>query len=199
MALGTTLVLGLVVAMNAAVKPPKAELKKAATEFVVEKKPPPEKQKTRRPKKTKRVKTSSAPRAPLPDLGSAVGGVDFDLPGVGGLVDIGQAADGLLADANRKTAMTAEAVDEIPRPRVRAKMAYPERARERGIEGYVTVRFKVTTGGSVSSPRVVDSKPKGVFEQVALAMIRQWEFNPGTYEGEPVDVLTNQTFRFELD
>ena len=197
MALGTLAVLGLVVAMNSAVEPPKADLVKAATEFAVDKQPP-KKQKAPKPKKTKRVKSASAPRAPLPDLGTAVGGVDFDLPGVAG-VDLGNVDESLLSDANRNSAMTADAVDDPPKPRHRVQPNYPDRARERGIEGYVTLKLKVSAGGDVASVRVVKASPKGVFEQVAMASIRQWQFDPGMYEGQPVETWVNQTVRFRLN
>jgi len=198
MAVGTVLVLGLVIAMNSAVEPPTAKLVEAATDFAVEKKPPPKKQKAPKPNRTKRVKSAAAPRAPLPNVASVVGGVDFDLPGVEG-ADLGSLGQSLLGDANRNTAMTADSVDEPPKTRRRVLPQYPNRARERGIEGYVTLKLKVSSGGDVSSVRVVEAKPKGVFEQVAVASVQQWQFDPGMYEGQPVETWVNQTVRFRLN
>lgn len=198
MIVGTALVLGLVLAMNSALEPPKAELVKAATDFTVEKKPPPTKTKAPKPKEAKKVKSSSAPRAPLPNLGSAVGGVEFDLPGVEG-VDLGAMSQSLLGDANRETAMTSDAVDEPAKPIGQIAPEYPDRARERGVEGYVKMRAKVTSSGSVTAVRVVEANPKGIFDQSAVAALRQMTFEPALYQGRPTETLVDLTVNFRLN
>jgi len=195
---GTALVLWLVVVMNDAVQPPKAEPMQSTATFDTDNKPPPRKQHEEKPRPTRQVKTSSAAKAPLPNLATAVGGVDFDLPGID-TADVGPAHGEILGQANQTTAMTADAVDEAPKPRERVQPAYPDKARERGIEGYVTLKLKVSASGDVAVARVVDAKPRGVFESAALEAVRRWQFDPGMYQGAPVETWVNQTLRFELN
>ena len=198
MLVGTALVLGLVLAMNAAVSPPKPVEGTATADFTVQKAPPPKKPRPEKPRTAKERKTSASPRAPLPELATAVGGVDFDLPGIetGGL---GAMAQDVLGDANRKTAMTADAVDEPPKARSRVQPEYPGQARERGVQGYVTLKLKVSASGDVQTVRVVEASPRGVFESSAIASVKQWQFDPGMYQGAPVETWVNQTLRFQLN
>lgn len=198
MAVGTAAVMGLVVAMNAAVEPPEAKVVEAVRNFSVEKKPPPRKQEAPKPRKVRQRSTATISRAPLPNLGTAVGSLEFDLPDIEG-VQLNDRTSSLLGDANRKTAMTADSVDDPPKATHRVHLEYPDIARERGIEGYVTLKLKVSAGGDVASIRVVDAQPRGMFEQAAVASVRAWKFDPGMYEGKPVETWVNQTVRFRLN
>jgi protein TonB len=53
-------------------------------------------------------------------------------------------------------------------PMVRATPAYPSRALQRGIEGFVVVSFTVDAMGNVKEPTVTYAEPKGFFERAAL-------------------------------
>jgi len=86
--------------------------------------------------------------------------------------------------------MTADTVDEIPTLKRSAELNYPESARNSGTQGYVTISFIVTKNGKVKKPSVTNSEPAGIFESYALASIKNWEFNPAKFEGEPVQVLS---------
>jgi protein TonB len=198
MAIGGSAVLGLVYMMNEFTEPPKKEEKAQTAAFKVEKKKPPKRKP--KPKRTKRrqVKTSTAPRAPMPDLGSALSGVSFDLPGIEA-ADFGKIGEKLIGDTSKKTPMTADVVDEPPKPRQRVQPEFPERARQRGISGYVTLRIKVGADGNVETVRVVEANPPGIFEEPAIASIKRWQFSPALYQGDPVEVWANQTLRFELN
>jgi protein TonB len=77
-------------------------------------------------------------------------------------------------------------------------MQYPQRLRDKGIEGHVTMSVLVNATGGVERVKIIESKPPGVFDDVAQQAIRGWRFQPGTYEGEAVKVWVRQTFRFEL-
>ncbi len=80
-----------------------------------------------------------------------------------------------------------------------AQPAYPQAAREAGIEGEVTVVYTVTAEGRVTDLRVLESEPAGVFDQAALDAVRTWRYRPLRSGGEPVE-LTNvgSTLRFRL-
>jgi TonB family protein len=43
----------------------------------------------------------------------------------------------------------------------------------------VTVELNVTADGVVSQARVLDAKPRGVFDQAALDAARRWRYAPG--------------------
>lgn len=197
MVLGGSTALASVFAMNSLAPPPPGEEKSPSAEFAVAKEPPPKKEKSK-PRKRREVKTSAAPRAPTPQLANAIGGIDFSLPGLA-VADFGSLGDQLLGDTTKHTTMTAEVVDELPKPRRRTAPAYPDKARQRGITGYVKLKILLGANGEIGRVRVVEAKPRGVFEEAALAAVRQWEFEPAVYQGSPVETWMDQVVRFELN
>jgi len=198
MAMGGSAVLALVFMMNEFSQPPKQEEKQKSASFKVEQKKPPKKEQRRQKPQRKQVRTSSAPPAPMPDLGSSLSGVDFQLPGFES-ADFGKLGDKLIGDTSKKTAMTADVVDTPPRPSQRVQPEFPERARQRGISGYVTLKIKISAEGTVDTVRVIDANPRGIFEEPAIASIKRWQFSPALYQGDPVEVWADQTLRFELN
>ena len=193
--LGTAGVFGLVLAMNARGWTPPPPPEKAATKFDVEApkpKPPPKKKRAKKPKKRKSAKAPP----PAPMLAAGLSGIDFGLPGFDAGA-LGDAADQLIGDANSEV-MTADAVDDPPRPVATTSAPYPPKARAKGITGFVTLSLLVGFDGSVSDVKVIEAEPAGVFEAAAQQAIRGWRFEPGTYEGEPVAVRVRQTMRFDL-
>ena len=90
-------------------------------------------------------------------------------------------------------------VDRRPRPTVRMKPLYPMRARERGIEGIVRLRFVVGADGSVRNIEVVSSEPEGVFDRAAKAAAARWRFAPAVKDGQPVATRVRTAVRFRLE
>ncbi|MBI5424375.1 MAG: TonB family protein [Opitutae bacterium] len=62
---------------------------------------------------------------------------------------------------------------------------YPEAARATKLEGRVIVDMLVDEHGVVTEARVAHSD-NAVFDEAALAAVRQWRFKPGLDEGKPV-------------
>ena len=62
-------------------------------------------------------------------------------------------------------------------PLVRINPQYPRNELLAGVEGWVKVRFTVEPDGSVSSPKVVESKPPRVFDSSALRAIKNGNLN----------------------
>jgi protein TonB len=124
--------------------------------------------------------------------------VSFNLPSMEG-IGFERLGDKLIGDTSKKTVMTADVVDTPPTPSHRVQPEFPERARRSGIQGFVTLRIKIRADGSVDTVQVVEASPAGVFEEPAIASIKRWQFKPGIYQGDPVDVWANQTLRFELN
>ena len=73
-----------------------------------------------------------------------------------------------------------------PAPKLTAQM------RQRA-PGKVVVIFEVDANGRVQTPRVRSSTDP-VFESAVLAAIRQWRFEPGKRNGEPVRTRALQSF-----
>ena len=55
---------------------------------------------------------------------------------------------------------------------------YPQRAAIRGTEGWVDVEFTVAADGRPRDIGVVDARPKGVFDEAALAAVAAWRYEP---------------------
>ena len=72
-------------------------------------------------------------------------------------------------------------------PLVRINPEYPQRARSRGIEGWVQVEFTITPAGTVADAKVVDADPKGLFEKAALDAIGRWKYNPKVVDGRAME------------
>ncbi len=72
-------------------------------------------------------------------------------------------------------------------PVVRVNPQYPPRAAERGIEGWVELRFAISRGGKVKDAEVTNSHPGTVFDRAALRAVRKWKYNPKIEDGEPVE------------
>jgi protein TonB len=78
--------------------------------------------------------------------------------------------------------VVAQADTEIV-PLVRVDPQYPIRAEERGIEGWVELEFTIGETGAVIAARVLNAKPKGIFDRSALRAIKRWKYNPKVEDG----------------
>ena len=83
-------------------------------------------------------------------------------------------------------------------PLVRINPQYPRNELLAGVEGWVKVRFTVEPDGSVSSPKVVASKPPRVFDSSALRAIKKWKFKPKVVNGIAVSQDGTQIIDFKL-
>jgi len=184
--------------MNELSKPPEKKEVERATAIEIEKTPKkkPE-QKVRKP----RPKPRKAPKAPPPPslaaLTSGLSGIEFDLPALQ-FTDIGNSAGDLLSTNEEDVVHTSDTVDQPPQPIEQPPMRFPQKLRDKGVEGYVVLSVLVNANGAIERVKVIESKPPGAFDQVALEGIRDWRFNPATYKGEPVKTWIRQKIRFEL-
>jgi TonB family protein len=80
----------------------------------------------------------------------------------------------------------------------RAEPMYTEEARRARISGIVIVECHIDATGIVRDAIILKDLPFGLGD-AALAAVKQWEFEPGTLDGQPVDVLFNLTVNFKLD
>ncbi len=87
-----------------------------------------------------------------------------------------------------------------PRPLSTPQPEYPESMREEDEEGFVTLRFVVSSSGEVESVSVVSSSGEGAFEQAALAAGRRWTFSPALNGyNQSVKCAFTQTINFTLN
>lgn len=71
-------------------------------------------------------------------------------------------------------------------PVVRVQPTYPQRALERGIEGYAVVELTVASDGSVPKEtiRIVAAEPAGYFEREALKAAAKFKYKPKVVNGQ---------------
>lgn len=107
--------------------------------------------------------------------------------------------------------VSAESAEQVTSPKLLKKVdpVYTEAAREAKVEGSVTLEIIVTADGKTRVQRVVQSKflinnqpvdPSIQFglDERAIEAVRQWEFAPGTRDGQPVAVQFRVEVTFTL-
>lgn len=120
------------------------------------------------------------PEFDSPDLDNSVAiapkvGVKLNIGGVGGF-----SSDG----------------DYLPIVKVNPK--YPSRALSRGIEGYCTVAYTVTTTGETRDV-VENDCPNKIFLSASIRAAQKFKYKPKVIDGEPIEVPgVRNRFIFEL-
>ena len=142
--------------------------------------------------KQRKPKPPPPPDEPPPDMPRP----DFDASDVSQGVDIG--AVDIQVDVNVGGTGGFSSDGEYP-PIVKVAPVYPRRAQTRGIEGYVLLEFVVTRTGAVRDPRVIESKPPGIFDRAAVNAALKFKYKPKVVNGEPIDVAgVRNRITFEL-
>ncbi|PTB86208.1 protein TonB [Pseudidiomarina aestuarii] len=104
------------------------------------------------------------------------------------------------ADTNLSGGLGLDTSDGEYLPIVKVQAAYPRRALQRGIEGYVVVEFTVTRQGTVRDPRVVEAEPESIFDQAAMDAVLKFKYKPRVVNGDAVEVEGVQNrITFEID
>jgi protein TonB len=80
---------------------------------------------------------------------------------------------------------------------VRVDPVYPPQAAARGVEGWVHVRYTVTTAGLVEDVVVVKSSHR-MFERAAVAAALKWKYQPALREGKPIESQLDTRIRFQI-
>jgi len=90
-------------------------------------------------------------------------------------------------------------LDQAPQALAKIPPEYPYGAREKGIEGYVAVKFLVREDGSVGNINILKAKPRGPFEEAVRRSLSRWKFQPGRIGGDSVASWVVTTIRFNLN
>jgi len=79
-----------------------------------------------------------------------------------------------------------------------AEPMYPTRALDRGITGWVEVRFDIDTFGNVIKPSIdiVDAQVRGLFDGSTIRAVEHFRFTPYIENGVATKV-SNVQYRFE--
>lgn len=194
--IGAVLMMILVVSFNAKVEKKEEKVKDPMRIVKTAKQQPPKVEKPKPKPKPKRRKAQ--PKAPLPDLGAMLGGIEMNIPEFA-TGDFAGTGKNVLGDIAADTAMTEGSVDTKPRVISRSRMEYPAEAAKKRVRGYVIVNLLIAKDGSVEIAKVIASSPAGVFDAVALRGVKSWRFAPAKYKGNPVKVWAKQKVRFDFN
>ncbi|NQZ93507.1 MAG: energy transducer TonB [Moritella sp.] len=120
------------------------------------------------------VKSLALPDMPLLGIDMAGIGVEVGLPAIGEF------------SANQQAM-----------PLYRVEPRYPSRALKQGAQGWVKLSFTIDTLGRPVDIKVMDAKPRRLFEKSALKALRKWKYQPKLEEGRAV-MQVNQTVTLEF-
>ena len=73
---------------------------------------------------------------------------------------------------------------------------YPEEAKQKRIEGTVTLRARITKAGHLQDIRVLKGNP--IFVREAVRVVKQWRYTPCLIESKSVEVITTLDINFNL-
>jgi protein TonB len=125
--------------------------------------------------------------------GGVPGGVEGGVPGgvLGGIVG------GAMPEAP-PTVKVVRVGGNIIAPKMvkRVPLEYPELARAARLSAIVILEALVDTHGVVKSVTVLRGHP--LFDEAAVAAVKQWRYRPLLLNGEPTDFIVAVTCRFNL-
>lgn len=76
---------------------------------------------------------------------------------------------------------------------------YPESARDKGIEGTVTIEYTINTEGNIAGAKVTSSSGSSDLDKAALETVQSRKYKPAVQAGIPRNYRKRETFRFALD
>ena len=71
-------------------------------------------------------------------------------------------------------------------PIVRIEPQYPRKAAMQGTQGWVQLSFDITTLGTVTNVKILNSKPKRIFDMAAKRALLKWKYKPRIEDGKPI-------------
>ena len=101
------------------------------------------------------------------------------------------------ADRSGAMVLGADEVDKAPEVIHYVAPKYPKAALEKGLEGKVLVEAVIDENGNVIDARIKYSDNE-IFNEAALAAIKQTKFKPALLNGHPVKVRITVPFVFRL-
>ena len=74
--------------------------------------------------------------------------------------------------------------------------AFPQRANERSIEGWVDIEFTVGTDGKTRNIVVTDASHEALFRREATEAVSKWQFEPRVFMGRAIEQSSFTRIRF---
>ncbi len=193
MLLGGIFMILLVVTFNKNVQKKEPRVKKEIRQIKNVKKHVEAKKSKPKPKPKPR---RAQPKAPLPNMNSALSGLAMDIPEFQ-TQNVAGDANKLLEDIAQDAIMNENTVDVKPRIISRPPLEYPPEAAKKGLKGYVVINLLIGKDGSVEVAKILESQPAGIFDQAALNAVYSWRFFPAKYKAKPVKMWAKQKIRFQ--
>ncbi|MDO3387415.1 energy transducer TonB [Gilvimarinus sp. SDUM040013] len=137
------------------------------------------------------------PDTPPPDIPEP----DFDTPEINPQA-LNMDAPNLGSDINISTSGLGGDGEYLPIVKVAPQ--YPRRAAQRGIEGFVTVEYTVTTTGATRDVEVIEAITKdgdetSIFNRAAIRAAEKFKYKPRVIDGTAIEVPgVRNRFTFEL-
>lgn len=78
-------------------------------------------------------------------------------------------------------------------------LEYPVKARLRGWEGTVTLRFEMLADGTIGAIQVAKSSGHAILDTAARDALKQWRHRPPQQQGQPETTWATLDFNFTLD
>ncbi len=126
-----------------------------------------------------------------PDLKSMISGMSFGIPAFE--LDLGSGSD-FLKNGNY---VNGNDVDQKPKVLYRPELDFPEKALSNNISGFVTFGLFIDENGKLQKIDIIESSPKGVFEDTALSNIKKWRFKAAVHKGIKVSTWQEQKIVFD--
>jgi TonB family protein len=111
------------------------------------------------------------------------------------MISVQRDLDAALAKQNFMTALVPQSELTVQKT---VQPAYPLKAENGKIEGWVDVEFTVAETGKVKDVSVRASSTPGVFEDAAVKAVSQWRYKPVMRDGKNIPVRTQIRVRFSL-
>lgn len=126
-------------------------------------------------------------QAPEPEPAQA-GGIEFNMPSV----SMSAPSAGLSGPGSGIGS------DGDATPIVRIEPKYPMAAARDGIEGYVVMTFTIDALGGVTDVKVIEAKPKRLFNKAATRALRKWKYKPKVEDGKAL-IQTGLSVRLDFN
>ena len=131
--------------------------------------------------------TPPPPAEVVPETNDTSTGMSFDLPSV----NVGGVSAGLSGPG------AGMMQDGDATPIVRIEPRYPIKAARDGKEGYVILSFSINQIGGVEDVKVIEAKPKRLFDKEARRALKRWKYKPKMVDGKP-EKQTGQSVRLDF-
>ncbi len=79
------------------------------------------------------------------------------------------------------------------------KPIYPQEAKQRGVQGEVTLRVEVLRSGQVGQIEIRKSSGYEILDRSALATVKQWQFVPAKRGKESIPLWVNIPIKFRIE